>query len=190
MIVVLDNYDSFVHNLARYVEQEGMPTRVVRSDAITLKDLQKTPPQGIVVSPGPGKPSEAGISNEVINFFSGRCPILGVCLGHQCIGEVFGGQIKRAKEPMHGRSSRLRLTAKSELFDDIPDTLHVGRYHSLIVTLSSPSPLKVTAQSEQGEIMAFEHKEHPTWGVQFHPESILTDHGHTMIRNFVRKVRA
>ena len=185
MILLIDNYDSFVHNLARYFRMLGRETNVVRNDSITLHDIAINPPDAIVLSPGPCTPSEAGICNDVIRKFGNRIPILGVCLGHQCIGEVYGGQVVRAPTPMHGQSSEISHNAK-DLFMGLPNPIHVGRYHSLVVNVPANAPLTVTSYCEDDHVvMAFEHKSHPVYGIQFHPESCLTDHGIDILRNFL-----
>ncbi len=185
MILLIDNYDSFVHNLARYIGMLGRERRVVRNDCVDLHDLAQNPPDAILLSPGPCTPHEAGACNEIIRRFGARIPILGVCLGHQCIGEVYGGQVIRAPEPVHGRASLIDHHAKG-IFMGLPNPMHVGRYHSLVVHVPASSPLIITAQTEEDRIvMAFEHKSHPVYGVQFHPESCLTDHGIDLLRNFV-----
>jgi para-aminobenzoate synthetase component II len=181
VILVIDNYDSFVHTVANYLRELGVVPVVVRNDA----ELPRDAPDGIVVSPGPCTPNEAGVSMRLVSQYSGRVPILGICLGHQCIGQVFGGRVTRAQRPMHGEASMVRHDA-SGILQGLPSPLSVGRYHSLIVELDEPEgPLAATAWSEEGEIMALEHRTHPTFGVQFHPESILTEHGHQMLRNFL-----
>ncbi len=185
MILLIDNYDSFVHNLARYIGILGRERIVVRNDVIDLNDISRNPPDAIIISPGPCTPSEAGLSNELIRRFGRRIPILGVCLGHQCIGEVYGGQVIRAPEPCHGKASIIDHQADG-IFMGLPNPLTVGRYHSLIVHVPADVPLKITAQTEDDRIvMAFEHKTHPVYGIQFHPESCLTDHGIDILRNFV-----
>lgn len=184
MILLIDNYDSFVHNLARHFRMLGRETNVVRNDAITLHDIALNPPDAIILSPGPCTPSQAGICNDVVRKFGNRIPILGVCLGHQCIGEVYGGRVIRAHEPMHGRASLISHDAKG-LFMGLPNPLNVGRYHSLVVHTAANVPLDVTAQTEDRIVMAFEHKKHPVYGIQFHPESCLTDHGLDILRNFL-----
>lgn len=185
MILVLDNYDSFVFNVARYVEELGREAKVVRNDAITVEEVAALQPEAIVVSPGPCAPAQAGISLPLVRALSGKVPILGICLGHQAIGEAFGGQVLRAARPLHGRASKVGHDGTG-LFEGLPDPLTVGRYHSLIVAFDEgyAGPLRVTARSEEGEVMALEHAEHPTFGVQFHPESILTEHGHALLTNF------
>lgn len=185
MILLIDNYDSFVHNLARHVGMMGRERKVVRNDAITIHDIAIDPPDAIIISPGPCTPREAGISNEVIRQFGGRIPILGVCLGHQCIGEVYGAQVIRAPAPVHGRASLIDHTADG-VFMGLPNPLRVGRYHSLVVHVPANVPLDITAQTEDDRIvMGIRHKSHPVYGIQFHPESCLTEHGIDMMRNFI-----
>ena len=183
MILIVDNYDSFVHNVARYFEELGQRTRVVRNDAVTEADLAA---KAIVVSPGPCTPHEAGQSMEIVRRCSGRIPILGICLGHQVIGEVFGGLVRRARRPMHGDSSEINHSGTG-MFAGLPQRFSAGRYHSLIVDLDGrDTPLQVTATSDEGEIMGLRHKSHPTFGLQFHPESILTEGGYDLLRNFLK----
>ena len=186
MILILDNYDSFVFNIVRYCQELGADTQVRRNDVGTLSDIEALRPEGIIISPGPCGPHEAGLSLDLVARFSGRIPIFGICLGHQCIGAAFGGVIGRAKRPMHGLDSRITHDG-TDIFDGLPHQFQVGRYHSLIVTLphDESSPLRITARSEEGEIMGVQHRSHPTYGVQFHPESILTEHGHRLIGNFL-----
>jgi len=185
MILLIDNYDSFVYNLARYVGELGFQRCVARNDAMSLTEIEDLQPSHIIISPGPCAPEQAGISMSVIQHFGSRIPILGVCLGHQAIGQVYGGKIERAKRPMHGKSSHVTHAAKG-LFQDIPNPLSVGRYHSLIVSEEGLSKdLEITARSEEGEIMALAHREHPVMGVQFHPESVLTDKGYELLKNFI-----
>ncbi len=182
MILIIDNYDSFVYNIARYFEELGERVSVKRNDAVTDTDLKA---KAIVISPGPCSPHEAGASLDIVAKYSGQLPILGVCLGHQCIGEVFGGVVTRAKRPMHGEASEISHTGKG-VFKSIPNRFNAGRYHSLIVEMAGDNPaLDITARSDIGEIMGLQHRQHPTFGVQFHPESILTEHGHTMLKNFI-----
>ncbi|MCB1556655.1 MAG: aminodeoxychorismate/anthranilate synthase component II, partial [Alphaproteobacteria bacterium] len=168
MILLIDNYDSFVHNLARYVGQLGRERQVVRNDAITLDAVAADPPEAIILSPGPCTPQEAGISCAIVRHFSGRVPILGVCLGHQCIGEVFGGRIIRAPSPVHGRASLIEHNADG-LFMGLPNPLEGGRYHSLIVELNAGCPLRPTATTDDEDaiLMALQHETHPTFGIQF-----------------------
>ena len=182
MILIVDNYDSFVHNIARYFEELGEHPHVVRNDDVTSADFKA---KAIVISPGPCTPNEAGQSTSIVREYSGKLPILGICLGHQVIGEVFGGTIKRARRPMHGDSSEISHDGTG-LFAGLPDRFSAGRYHSLIVALDSTgTPVEITARSDDGEIMGLKHRDHPTYGVQFHPESILTEHGYDMLRNFL-----
>lgn len=183
MILVIDNYDSFVENLARYVRELGYPTKVVRNDAISLDDIAQLEPSHIILSPGPCSPDEAGICLAAIKHFANKLPILGVCLGHQAIGQAFGATVTRAIKPMHGRSSAIKHQQQG-LFEAITSPLMVGRYHSLIVR-NLPSCLVATAFSEEGEVMALQHCDYPIYGVQFHPESFLTDEGYALIRNFL-----
>ena len=185
MILLIDNYDSFVHNLARYVGELGRDRRVVRNDAITIDEISAAQPQAIIISPGPCTPNEAGISLDVVRQLGACTPILGVCLGHQCVGQVYGGEVKRAQRPVHGSTSLIHHNGES-LFEGLPNPLQAARYHSLIVELPDDSELDVTATSENGEIMAVAHRRHPVFGVQFHPESVLTEHGHAQLANFFR----
>ena len=185
MILLIDNYDSFVWNLARYVSELGHTRIVVRNDATSLDQIAALAPSHIIVSPGPCSPAEAGISNAVIAELGGNVPILGVCLGHQCIGAALGGKVARARRPMHGKTSLVHHDG-SGVFAGLPDPLRVTRYHSLIVEDEAlPECLEVTARSEEGEIMALAHRTQPTVGVQFHPEAVLTEHGHDLLRNFL-----
>ena len=180
--MIIDNYDSFVHNIARYFVELGEAVRVVRNDEVEPADLRA---KALVISPGPCTPDEAGVSLQVIREYSGQLPILGVCLGHQAIGQVFGGKVVRAKHPMHGDSSAITHD-NTGVFEGLPQGLEVGRYHSLIVEDVAATPLRITARVDDGEIMGLSHKVHPTFGVQFHPESILTEHGYDMLRNFLK----
>ncbi|MGL3104393.1 anthranilate synthase component II [Bradyrhizobium sp. BR 1432] len=191
MIVIIDNYDSFVFNIARYFRRLGEATEVVRNDVIGVGDIARLKPSAVVISPGPCSPSEAGISTSIVRELSGRVPIFGICLGHQCIGSVFGAQVARARRPMHGRSSYV-THGGAGLFEGLPSPLCVGRYHSLIVEIdqSHISHLIVTARSDEGEIMAIAHRDQPTFGVQFHPESILTPQGDALLKNFLRLTKS
>ncbi len=185
MILLIDNYDSFVWNLARYVAELGHRRLVVRNDQVTLDEVATLAPSHILLSPGPCGPAEAGISLALIERFGPHLPILGVCLGHQCIGAAYGGIVARARRPMHGKTSRIDHDG-SGLFSGLPSPLTVTRYHSLIVRDEGlPDELAVTARSPQGEIMAVAHRRHPVHGVQFHPEAVLTEHGHALLRNFL-----
>jgi anthranilate synthase/aminodeoxychorismate synthase-like glutamine amidotransferase len=185
MVVVIDNYDSFTYNLVQYLGELGAELRVFRNDKITVLEIEKLRPERIVVSPGPCTPKEAGISNDVIRHFSGKVPILGVCLGHQCLGEVFGGKVVRARRLMHGKTSMI-YHDKSGIFRDIPTPFEATRYHSLLVSRSRlPDVLRITGWTDQDEIMGLAHREHMTFGVQFHPESILTAEGKRILKNFL-----
>ncbi len=184
MILLIDNYDSFVYNLARYVGMLGWNREVVRNDAITVEDVRDMKPSAIILSPGPCSPKEAGISTELIRRFGHEIPILGVCLGHQCIGEAYGGRTVRAKQPVHGKTSMLEHPGRG-LFIGLPNPLKVARYHSLVTELPANANLMVTAMSDDGEVMAMKHGQYPVYGVQFHPESVLTDYGLDIVRNFV-----
>ncbi len=190
MILVIDNYDSFVHNLARYFRELGQSTRVCRNDAIDLDDIAEMRPSHVVLSPGPCTPREAGISVDVVERFGAAVPILGVCLGHQCIGRAYGARIVRARKPMHGKTSLVRHDDQG-LFAGLPNPLKVARYHSLVVDRSGlPPDLAVTAHSEEGEIMALRHRRHPVVGLQFHPEAVLTDRGYDLLRAFLNATPA
>lgn len=184
-ILVIDNYDSFAHNLARYFRLHGETTQIVRNDAITVGEIHAESPKAIILSPGPCSPAEAGICKKAIQRFGRKIPILGVCLGHQCIGEVYGGTTIRAPYPFHGKASTITHQG-SGLFENIPSPMRVGRYHSLISQIPDECDLSVTATSEDQIIMAMQHKHFPVYGVQFHPESILTDHGHILVQNFLK----
>lgn len=186
MILVIDNYDSFTYNLVQYFGELGAAIRVVRNDQITLDEIEKLAPERIVVSPGPCTPHEAGVSCEVIRTFGPRTPVLGVCLGHQCIGEVYGGDVVRAGRLMHGKTSPI-LHEGAGVFRGLPSPFEATRYHSLIVKRETfPDALKITAETAEGEIMGLQHREFPVHGVQFHPESILTGEGKNLLRNFLQ----
>ncbi len=184
MIVVLDNYDSFVGNVARYLVELGEEVTVLRNDAIDVAGIVTLGAEALVISPGPCGPGEAGVSTDAVRLLSGRLPILGICLGHQCIGAAFGARIVRAREPMHGRSSPMTHDGIG-LLSGLPNPLKVGRYHSLAIEVPTGVPLRVTARSDGGDVMAVEHVEHPTFGVQFHPESVLTEGGYQVFANFL-----
>lgn len=185
MILMIDNYDSFTYNLVQYLSELGADVRVFRNDKVTASEIQKLKPAKIVISPGPCTPREAGVSNEVIRRFSGKIPILGVCLGHQCIGHVFGGNVVRAKKIMHGKCSMI-YHKKGGLFQHVENPFQATRYHSLLVANKPfPRELEITAWTEAKEIMGLRHKSHPTFGVQFHPESILTPSGKQILKNFL-----
>lgn len=185
MILLIDNYDSFVYNLARYVSELGFDYQVRRNDAITLEEIQTLRPSHLIISPGPCTPTEAGISIEAIRYFAATVPILGVCLGHQAIGQAYGGKVVRAQRPMHGKASLIRHNGQN-LFLGLAGPMAVARYHSLIVSEEDfPEELVVTARCEWGEIMALKHRLYPLYGLQFHPESILTPDGGALMRNFL-----
>ena len=184
MLAVIDNYDSFTYNLVQYFGELGAEPRVFRNDAITLDELAALGPSRLVISPGPGEPADGGISNAAILRFTGQIPVLGVCLGHQCLGAVYGGNVRRAPRLMHGKTSRIHH-AGTELFNGVPSPFEATRYHSLIVEEPLPPCLEVTAFTAEGEIMGLRHRDHPTFGVQFHPESILTQHGKQILQNFL-----
>ena len=186
MILMIDNYDSFTYNLVQYLGELGEELLVRRNDQVTVDQVKRLTPASIVISPGPGSPKDAGVSNELIRAFAGRVPILGVCLGHQCIGEVFGGDVVRAKRLMHGKTSAIHHTGRG-IFRALPNPFEATRYHSLVIEKKSlPKCLELTAWTKDKEIMGVKHKEFPLWGVQFHPESILTKAGMDILRNFLK----
>lgn len=191
MILLIDNYDSFVHNLARYVRELGWEAEVRRNDALTLDDIERRAPSHIIISPGPCTPAEAGLSTEVVRRFGPTTPILGVCLGHQCIGAAYGGVVVRAGRPLHGKTSVV-VHDGSGIFAHVPSPVRVARYHSLAVEKGTlPDCLRIVATSrDDGEIMAVAHREHPVVGVQFHPESAATDYGYAMLDAFLRGERS
>ena len=190
MILMVDNYDSFTYNLVQYLSELGEELVVKRNDQVTAAQVARIKPSSIVISPGPGRPSDAGVSSELIKTFAGAIPILGVCLGHQCIGEVFGGEVVRAKRPMHGKTSKIHH-GPSPLFRNLPNPFEATRYHSLIVKRETlPNTLTVTAWTSEKEIMGLQHRRLPVYGVQFHPESILTIAGKDLLRNFLALSRA
>ena len=187
MILVIDNYDSFTYNLVQYLGEIGEEVVVGRNDEIDLAGVESLKPDHILISPGPCTPNEAGISLSLIDRFKGVIPILGVCLGHQSIGQAFGGEVIRAERLMHGKTSPIFHDGKT-LFEGLPSPFTATRYHSLIVKAETlPDCLEVSARTAEGEIMGLRHKEYPIEGVQFHPESIITDHGHQILRNFLRR---
>ena len=189
MILIIDNFDSFTYNLVQYVEMAGEEVRVFRNNAITVDEIRQMKPDGIVISPGPGRPESAGVTLEVIKELSGEIPLLGVCLGHQSIAQAFGGRVIHAKEVMHGKVSELTTDGKG-LFKGIASPMKAMRYHSLAVDEKAlPDMLQVTARAEDGEIMGLRHKNHPTVGLQFHPESIMTTTGKRLIKNFLKITR-
>lgn len=185
MILMIDNYDSFTFNLVQYLGELGQEVKVVRNDKITCSEISELAPDHLVISPGPCTPNEAGISLDVISSFAGKIPILGVCLGHQSIGQVFGGKVIRADRLMHGKTSEIHHDGKS-VFRGLPTPFTATRYHSLIVDRESlPDCLEISAETAEGEIMGLRHKEYPVEGLQFHPESILTEHGRELLKNFL-----
>src|SRR4051812_31403353 len=190
-VLVIDNYDSFVYNLVQYLGELGAEPVVHRHDAVSLAEMRALEPDAVLVSPGPGRPSDAGLSNEAIRAFGeAGTPVLGVCLGLQCIGELYGGSVVRAPRVMHGKTSEIRHRGVG-VFAGLPDPLTATRYHSLVVEPDSvPDCLEVTAETVDGVVMGLRHREHPIEGVQFHPESILTDGGHDLLRNFLRRAEA
>jgi anthranilate synthase/aminodeoxychorismate synthase-like glutamine amidotransferase len=189
-VLVVDNYDSFVYNLVQYLGELGAQPLVHRHDDLTLGEIIGLDPDAVLISPGPGRPEGAGLSNDVIRHFAGRRPVLGVCLGHQCIGQVYGAEIVRAPDVMHGKTSLVRHNGAG-VFEGLPEPLEATRYHSLVVAPESvPDSLEVTARTDDGVIMGLRHREHAVEGVQFHPESILTAAGHDLLRNFLAQTGA
>jgi anthranilate synthase component 2 len=185
MLLMLDNYDSFTYNLVQYLGELGQDVKVFRNDEITVAEVEKLRPAHVVISPGPCTPNEAGISVPLIKALAGKVPILGVCLGHQAIGQAFGGKIVHARELMHGKTSPIRHDSRG-VFRGLPGGYTATRYHSLVIERASlPASLEVSAWTDDGEIMGVRHRELAVEGVQFHPESILTEHGHTLLRNFL-----
>lgn len=188
MLLMVDNYDSFTYNLVQYFGELGEAMKVARNDEISLEDVERLAPKGIVISPGPCTPNEAGISLPLIERFAGKVPILGVCLGHQAIGQAFGGRVIHARQLMHGKVSAIHHSGVG-VFRGLPSPFNATRYHSLAVERSTlPSTLEVTAWTDDGEIMGLRHRTLAIEGVQFHPESILTEHGHALLRNFVQGI--
>ncbi len=186
MILVLDNYDSFTYNLVQYFGELGAKASVYRNDEVSVEEVEAMKPSHLVISPGPCTPNEAGITLSLIERLAGRLPVLGVCLGHQAIGQAFGGKVVRARQVMHGKTSRVKHDGRG-VFEGVPDGFLATRYHSLVVDAASvPHCLEPTAYSEDGEIMALRHRDLPVEGVQFHPEALLTEHGHRMLQNFIQ----
>jgi len=184
-VLLIDNYDSFTHNLGRYMRELGWQVLVERNDSLSLGDIEALAPTHIVISPGPCTPERAGISLEVVRRFAGWRPILGVCLGHQCIGQAFGGRVQRAEQVMHGKTSAVRHDGTG-VFAGLPSPFRVTRYHSLVVDRGTlPESLAVTAECDDGAIMGLAHRDLPVAGVQFHPEAVLTEHGHRLLENFL-----
>ena len=188
MILLIDNYDSFSYNLYQLVGEINPDIRVIRNDEMTVEEIENLSPEKIIISPGPGKPEDAGICIDVIKHFAGKVPILGVCLGHQAICKAFGAAVSHAKSIMHGKESVIKTDTSSLIFKGLPKNTTVARYHSLAAVDSTmPDCLKITATSDDGEIMAVEHRHFPVYGLQFHPESIMTPDGMTMLRNFMKE---
>ena len=186
MILLIDNYDSFSYNVYQLIGSINPDIRVIRNDEMTVEEIEKLAPRHIIISPGPGKPSDAGVCEKVIDHFKGKIPVMGICLGHQAICEVFGARVTYAKQLMHGKQSVAKLDTDSVLFKDMDQEITVARYHSLAAEPSTiPECLKVTATTEDGEVMAVEHREFPVYGVQFHPESVLTPDGKAIMENFL-----
>ena len=186
MIVLIDNYDSFSYNVYQLIGSVAPDIKVVRNDEYSVKEIEEMKPEALILSPGPGRPAEAGICIEAIRYFAGKLPILGICLGHQAICEAFGGKVSYAKELMHGKKKTIYTVGKSPLFEGLGDNFQAARYHSLAAVREKlPDVLRVTAEAEDGEIMAVEHTEYPIFGVQFHPESVMTLDGKVMVENFM-----
>jgi anthranilate synthase/aminodeoxychorismate synthase-like glutamine amidotransferase len=186
MVLVIDNYDSFTYNLVQYLGEMRVEMAIHRNDQISLEQIRALNPDRILISPGPCSPKESGLSNEIIRTFSSRIPTLGVCLGHQCIGHVFGGKVIVNYRMMHGKTSLIKHDGK-DLFESMPNPFAATRYHSLVIQRDTlPDCLEITAETEEGEIMGVKHKQLPIWGVQFHPESILTESGRQILRNFLK----
>ncbi len=189
MILILDNYDSFVHNLGRYIRQLKFDTEIVRSDRLTVNDVERLCPEAIVISPGPCTPNEAGISLDVIKQLGDKFPILGICLGHQAIGQAFGASVTKARYPTHGKARLINHNGES-IYQGLETPFNVARYHSLIVSEKNfPNELEITSYSREGEIMSLQHKQYDIYGLQYHPESLLTEHGYTLINNFLNVIK-
>ncbi len=191
MILLIDNFDSFSYNLYQLTGELNPNIKVIRNNELTLKKIEELNPSSIIISPGPGKPKNAGICEDIIKYFAGKKPILGICLGHQAICEVFGAKITYAKNIMHGKTSEISIDTKnSPVFKNLPEKITVGRYHSLAADINTiPENLLVTAKTDDNIVMAVQHKEYPIYGLQFHPESILTPYGKTMLKNFMETVK-
>ena len=190
MIVLIDNYDSFSYNVCQLIGSVEPDIKVVRNDEYTVEEIEAMKPEALILSPGPGKPSDAGICIKAIKYFAGKLPIFGICLGHQAICEAFGGRVSYAKELMHGKKKTIYTVGESKLFEGLGDSFQAARYHSLAAVRDKlPEILRVTAEAEDGEIMAVERTEYPIYGVQFHPESVMTLDGKKMVENFINVVR-
>ena len=186
MVLVIDNYDSFTYNLVQYLGEMRVEMQIRRNDEISIEQVRTLNPERILISPGPCSPRESGLSNEIIRSFSSHIPTLGVCLGHQCIGHVFGGQVVVNYRMMHGKTSQIRHNGR-DLFEGMPNPFAATRYHSLVIQRDTlPECLEITAETDEGEIMGVKHKQLPIWGVQFHPESILTENGRQILKNFLK----
>ena len=186
MIVLIDNYDSFSYNVYQLIGSVAPDIKVVRNDEYSVKEIEEMKPEVLILSPGPGRPADAGICIEAIRYFAGKLPILGICLGHQAICEAFGGEVSYAKELMHGKKSNVKIDTASPIFQGMPEEINAARYHSLAAdTEKIPKALKVIATANDGEVMAVQHKEYPVYGLQFHPESILTPKGRKILENFL-----
>jgi anthranilate synthase/aminodeoxychorismate synthase-like glutamine amidotransferase len=186
MLLVIDNYDSFTYNIVQYLGEMHVEMQIVRNDQITVEQVRALKPERLLISPGPCSPRQAGTSNDVIREFGPKIPTLGVCLGHQCIGHVFGANVEVNYRMMHGKVSPIKHNGK-DLFEGMPNPFPATRYHSLVITRESvPDCLEITAETDEGEIMGVKHKQFPIWGVQFHPESILTENGRTILANFLK----
>lgn len=190
MLLIIDNYDSFTYNLFQLIGTITSDIKIIRNDAMTVSEIEKLNPSGIVLSPGPGKPEDAGVCEEVVKTLGGKIPILGVCLGHQAICEVYGGVVSHARHLMHGKQSDTKIDNASPIFKGLPETIKVARYHSLSLKPDTlPDALAITATADDGEIMAVQHKEFPVFGLQFHPESIMTPEGKEILKNFIDIVK-
>ena len=186
MVLVIDNYDSFTYNIVQYLGEMQVPMEIHRNDQVSLEQIRSLKPERILISPGPCSPRESGLSNDIIRNFSSTIPTLGVCLGHQCIGHVFGGNVVVNYRMMHGKTSLIKHNGK-DLFEGMPNPFPATRYHSLVIQRETlPDCLEITAETEEGEIMGVKHKQLPIWGVQFHPESILTENGRQILKNFIK----
>ncbi len=188
MILMIDNYDSFTYNIVQYCQELGADLKVIRNDDLSVEEIEALNPEKIIISPGPATPNEAGVSLDVIDYFKGKKPILGICLGHQAIAQSFGGEVIRAKNMMHGKTSTIEVVKPTKVFDTLPEEFTATRYHSLVVNQENlPDVIKPTAYSKDDkEIMALEIEGHDIYGIQFHPESIMSEHGHEMIDNFLK----
>ncbi len=190
MILLIDNYDSFSYNLYQLIGEINPDIKVIRNNELTIEEIEKLNPQALIISPGPGKPKDAGICEDLIRYFAGKKPILGICLGHQAVCEVFGAKITYAKEIMHGKTSDIKIDTNSPLFKNMPEAITVARYHSLAADIDTiPGELKITAKTDDNIVMAVQHTKYPVYGLQFHPESILTPAGKTIAENFLETAR-